>query len=321
MRSLPYNDTHDPDYRRLRYIRYADDFLLGFTGPKDEADEIKARIGRFLQDNLRLELSDAKTLVTHGRTKAARFLGYEVVVQGSNTRLDARGRRTVNGIIGLRVPQDVVRAKSAAYMRDGKPIHLGARLHDSPYSIAEQYQAEFRGVVNYYRRATNLGALNHLRWVMEMSLAKTLAGKLKLSVSQVFKRYKTTIQTDDGSRTVLMVKVDEPGKKPLVTYWGGVSLARDHTATLIDKHPPILNGRTELVQRLLANACELCGSTVKVQVHHIRAMKDLRRKGRGKPPAWVEMMATRRRKTLVVCASCHADIHAGRPLPQSTQAA
>ena len=321
MRSLPYNDTHDPDYRCLRYIRYADDFLLGFTGPKDEADEIKARIGRFLRDNLKVELSDTKTLVTHGRTAAARFLGYEVVVQGNDTRLDASGRRSVNGIIGLRVPQDAVRAKSAAYMRDGKPIHLGARLHDSPYSIMEQYQAEFRGVVNYYRRATNLGALNHLRWVMETSLAKTLASKLKISVSQVFKRYKTTIQTDNGPRKVLMVKVDEPGKKPLVTYWGGVSLARDNTATLIDKHPPILNGRTELVQRLRANTCELCGSTVKVQVHHIRAMKDLRKKGRAERPAWVEMMARRRRKTLVVCASCHADIHAGSPLKQSAQAA
>ena len=206
MRSLPYNDTHDPDYRRLRYIRYADDFLLGFTGPKDEADEIKARIGGFLRDNLKLELSDAKTLITHGRTEAAWFLGYEVVVQGSDTKLDARGRRTVNGIIGLRVPQDVVRAKSAAYMRGSKPIHLGARLHDSPFSIVEQYQAEFRGVVNYYRRATNLGALNYLRWVMEMSLTKTLAGKLKISVPQVFTRYKTTIQTDNGPRKVLMVK-------------------------------------------------------------------------------------------------------------------
>ena len=321
MRSLPYNDTHDPDYRRLRYIRYADDFLLSFAGPKDEAEEIKARIGRFLRDNLKLELSDAKTLVTHGRTQAARFLAYEVVVQGSDTKLDARGRRTVNGIIGLRVPQDVVRTKSAAYMRDGKPIHLGARLHDSPFSIVEQYQAEFRGVVNYYRRAINLGALNHLRWVMEMSLAKTLAAKLKISVPQVFKRYKTTIQTDNGPRKVLMVKVTEPGEKTLVTYWGSVSLARDNTATLIDKHPPILNGRTELEQRLRANVCELCGSTVKVQVHHVRALKDLRKKGRAKPPVWVEMMATRRRKTLVACASCHADIHAGRPLPQSTQAA
>ena len=206
-------------------------------------------------------------------------------------------------------------------MRDGKPQQRGERLHDSPYSIVEQYQAEFRGVVNYYRRATNLSALNHLRWVMEMSLAKTLASKLKISVSQVFKRYKTTIQTDNGPRKVLVVKVDEPGKKPLVTYWGGVSLARDNTATLIDKHPPILNGRTELVQRLLADTCELCGSTVKVQVHHIRAMKDLRKKGRAERPAWVEMMAQRRRKTLVVCAPCHADIHAGRPLKQNAQAA
>ena len=321
LRTMPSFDTHDPGYRRLRYIRYADDFLLGFAGPKDEANAIKARIGRFLRDNLKLELSESKTLVTHGRTKAARFLGYEVVVQGSETKLDASGRRSVNGIIGLRVPQDVVRAKSAAYMRHGKPIHLGVRLHDSPYSIMEQYQLEFRGVVNYYRRATNLGALSYLRWVMEMSLAKTLAAKLKISVPQVFKRYKTTIQTDKGPRTVLMVKVDEPGQKPQVTYWGGVSLARDNTATLIDKHPPILNGRTDLEQRLRANVCELCGSTVKVQVHHVRAMKDLRQKGRAKPPVWVELMATRRRKTLVACASCHADIHAGRPLEQGKQAA
>ena len=321
LRTMPSFDTHDPGYRRLRYIRYADDFLLGFAGPKDEANAIKARIGRFLRDNLKLELSESKTLVTHGRTQAARFLGYEVVVQGSETKLDASGRRSVNGIIGLRVPQDVVRAKSAAYMRNGKPIHLGVRLHDSPFSIVAQYQAEFRGAVNYYRRATNLGALSYLRWVMEMSLAKTLAAKLKISVPQVFKRYKTTIQTDKGPRTVLMVKVDEPGEKPQVTYWGGVSLARDNTATLIDKHPPILNGRTELEQRLRANVCELCGSTVKVQVHHVRAMKDLRQKGRAKPPVWVELMATRRRKTLVACASCHADIHAGRPLEQGKQAA
>ena len=321
LRTMPSYDTHDPGYRRLRYIRYADDFLLGFAGPKDEADEIKARLGKFLRDNLKLELSDAKTLVTHGRTEAARFLGYEVVVQGNNTKLDASGRRSVNSHIGLRVPQDVVRAKSAAYMRNGKPIHLGVRLHDSPYSIVEQYQLEFRGVVNYYRRATNLSALSRLRWVMEMSLAKTLAAKLKISVPQVFKRYKTTIQTDKGPRTVLMVKVDEPGEKPRVTYWGGVSLARDNTATLTDKHPPILNGRTELEQRLRANVCELCGSTVKVQVHHVRAMKDLRKKGRAKLPVWVEIMATRRRKTLVACGPCHADIHAGRPLQQGEQVA
>ena len=321
LRSLPYGDTHDPDYRRLRYIRYADDFLLGFAGPKDEADEIKARIGMFLRANLKLELSDAKTLVTHGRTQAARFLGYEVTVQQSDTRLDANGLRSVNGNIGLRVPSDVVRAKCAAYMRSGKPVHRAERLHDSPYSIMSQYQAEFRGIANYYRRALNLTSLDHLRWVMELSLAKTLASKLKISVPQVFKRYKTTIQTDKGPRKVLMVDEARPGQDPLVAYWGGISLARDTRATLIDKHPPILNGRTELVERLLADTCELCGSTVKVQVHHVRALKDLRRKGRAKPPVWMEVMAARRRKTLVVCAPCHVDIHAGRPLEHSAPAA
>ena len=321
LRSLPYGDTEDPDYRRLRYIRYADDFLLGFAGPKDEADEIKTRLGRFLQDNLKLELSDAKTLVTHGRTQAARFLGYKVNVQHNDTKLDANGLRSVNGNIGLRVPSDVVRAKCAPYMRGGKPVHRAERLHDSSYSIVSQYQVEFRGIANYYRRAVNLTSLNRLRWVMGLSLAKTLASKLKISVAQVYRRYGTTIETEQGPRKVLKVEKVRPGRDPLVAYWGGISLARDTKANLVDKLPPILNGRTELVERLLADTCELCGSKVKVQVHHVRALKDLRQKGRAKPPAWMEVMAARRRKTLVACASCHADIHAGRPLKQSVQVA
>ncbi len=260
-------------------------------------------------------------MVTHGRTQAARFLGYEVTAQQSDTKLDANGLRSVNGNIGLRVPPDVVRAKSAAYMRGGKPVHRAERLHDKPYSIVSQYQAEFRGIANYYRRALNLTSLDYLRWVMELSLAKTLASKLKISAAQVFKRYKTTIETDKDPRNVLMVEEARPGHAPLVAYWGGISLARDTRATLVDKIPPTLNGRTELVERLLANTCELCGSTVKVQVHHVRALKDLRKKGRAKPPAWMEVMAARRRKTLVVCAPCHVDIHTGRPLKQSAQAA
>ena len=106
-----------------------------------------------------------------------------------------------------------------------------------------------------------------------------------------------------------------------MAYWGSVSLARDNTATLTDQTPSFINGRTELEQRVRANTCELCGSTVKVQVHHTRAMKDLRKRGRAARPAWMEVMAARRRKTLVACASCHADIHAGRPLKQSVQVA
>ncbi|HZC05799.1 MAG TPA: group II intron reverse transcriptase/maturase, partial [Ktedonobacterales bacterium] len=321
LQALPNSDTYDPAYRRLRYLRYADDFLLGFTGSRAEAEDIKQQLDTFLRERLNLDLSPTKTLITHGRSEAARFLGYEVVVQHNDHKLDARRRRTANALIGLRVPQEVVKAKCARYLRNGRPIHRGERLHDTPFSIISQYQAEYRGLVNYYQLATNLGALQHLYWVMSVSLAKTLAAKLRMSCNQVFQRYKTVIQTPQGPRKALQVTIERAGKPPLVATWGGISLAHTkwnelgQAARLRDQLPRVINGRTELEKRLLADICELCGSRENVQVHHIRALKDLRPKGskrRTPRPAWVELMAQRRRKTLVVCRRCHWDMHAGR---------
>lgn len=120
LRSMPSGDPYDPGYRRLHYCRYADDTLLGFTGPKAEAEEIKQRLAQFLRDDLKLELSQEKTLITHARTGAARFLGYEITVL-HNDRKVAAGRRTVNGTIGLRVPQTVIKAKKAPTWRAANP--------------------------------------------------------------------------------------------------------------------------------------------------------------------------------------------------------
>jgi hypothetical protein len=110
-----------------------------------------------------------------------------------------------------------------------------------------------------------------------------------------------------------MVTVERGGKKaPLVAQWGVISLARRVDAVLNDQAQRVWNVRhTELLERVLANTCELCGSTVDIEVHHIRHLKDLQRKGRGEPPAWVQKMASRHRKTLVVCSKCHHDIHTG----------
>jgi len=121
-RSLPSRDTQDPGYRRLRYARYADDHLLGFAGPKAEAEQIKGRLTAFLREDLKLELSEGKTLITHARTSAARFLGYEITVRHADHKL-TRGRREVNGDIALRVPLPVIKAKIAPHMTRGKPAH------------------------------------------------------------------------------------------------------------------------------------------------------------------------------------------------------
>nr|WP_268807041.1 reverse transcriptase/maturase family protein [Tetrasphaera japonica] len=119
--SIPAVDVHDPGYRRLRYIRYADDHLLGFVGPKVEAEQIKDRLAGFLKDTLRLDLSPEKTLITHARTHAARFLGYDITNRHQDTWRRNR-RRTLNGTIALNVPLDWVQATCRQYS--------ASRFHD-----------------------------------------------------------------------------------------------------------------------------------------------------------------------------------------------
>src|SRR5271169_969706 len=162
LRRLPSKDPMDPGYRRLRYLRYADDHLLGFTGPKAEAEQVKARIAQFLRETLGLELNQAKTLITHARTQRARFLGYDIAVWHCNTKITG-GRRAVNGTIALRVPPDVVKAQCASYRQHGKPWHLPRLQNLDDYDIVRIYGAEYRGVVNYYLLSQDVWKLGTLR--------------------------------------------------------------------------------------------------------------------------------------------------------------
>jgi hypothetical protein len=295
------------------------DWLLGFSGPRTEAEEIKQAIGTFLREQLKRELSDPKTLITHARTQAARFLGSDLVVLQNNHKLDRCGHRSINGQIGLRVPQEVLQQKRSLSMRHGKPIHRAELLHDTPFSIVAQYQQEDRGVGEYYRLAYNLHALNRLKWVMERSLVQTLAYKLGIRVSEIYRRYQTTLQTDAGPRVGLQVTVEhEGGRPPLIARWGGISLSRNRQATLDDSPLRICGPRSELEARLLAETCELCGSQKAVEVHHLRALKDLCRQGQAARPFWIQVMAARQRKTLVTCRPCHQASHRGEPIQKRT---
>jgi group II intron reverse transcriptase/maturase len=312
MRMLPSGDPQDPGSRRLRYGRYADDVLLGFTGPRSEAGAIKHQLGNVLREQRRLTLSEENTLIPHGRTEAARVLGYNLLVFQADHKLDKAGRRVINGKLGLRVPRDVVQAKSQPYKRHGKPIHRAEMAHDTVFSIVAHDQQGYRGLVEYYRMAYNRSALDALHRVMEQSLTMTLANKLKTRVSTIYARYRHTIQTPDGPRKVLQVIVPREGRRPLVAQWGGVPLKWRARAVLDDCPKPIWNGRNERLVRLLAATCELCGAQGDMAVPHVRALADLQQRGRAARPAWMTQMAARQRQTLVVCAACHHSIHAGR---------
>jgi group II intron reverse transcriptase/maturase len=312
-RQLPSQDPADPDYRRLRYVRYADDWLLGFAGPKHEAEEIKERIAAFLRDELKLELSPSKTLITHAASQAARFLGYEIKAQHSDTKI-TRNRRAVNGAIGLFVPRDRIRQWCALYMSKGKPAQRGALLHDDDFTIIAKYQSEYAGRVQYYLLAQDVFRLGRLHWVMETSLLKTLAGKHRSTVGKMARKHKAVIDTPAGPRKCLQLVIErDRGRKPLVARFGGIPLRRVRTATLTDQRPVMASAkRNELIHRLLAGRCELCEGTEGLEVHHVRKLADLSKPGRREKPPWMELMAKRRRKTLVTCRRCHEDIHAGR---------
>jgi hypothetical protein len=282
------------------------------VGPKAEAEEIKAKLAAFLQDELKLELSQEKTLITHALTQKARFLGYDIVARHVDTKHDTLGRRGINGSIGLRIPAEVLEARCREYMKNGKTIHRAELLHDDDYSIVSQFQAEYRGYVQYYLLAENTRWLSKLHWVIHTSLLKTLAHKHKASVQAMAKKYATKRETSHGPRVCLMVQREVKGKK-LVAYFGGIPLRQDKAAIPKDqitrRYSP---QRTELVQRLLADECELCGSQDDVQVHHVRKLADLKtRSGRAKSYD-AQVMAARKRKTLVLCRTCHLALHAGR---------
>ncbi len=290
MRTLPSIDPMDPGYRRLRYIRYADDHILGFTGPKAEAEQIKAGLAAFLRETLGLELSQDKTLISHARTQPARFLGYHIIVQHCDTRI-TYGRRSANGRIALRVPPDVIKAKIAPCRRRGKPWHRNRLQNLDDYDIVRIYGAEYRGIVNYYYLlAQDVWRLSTLCWYAQTSMLKTLAAKHKSSVAKMAARYKAKVITGHGPRTCFEARRHREGKKDLVARFGGIPLKQDRRAVIHDPAPArIGHPRKELIHRLLKRACELCEHGTTVTVHQVTALPCSASPGRASPrgpPSW-----------------------------------
>ena len=309
-RSMPSMDPRDPGYRRLRYARYADDALFGFTGPKAEAEEIKTRLAQFPRDDLKLELSAEKTLITHARTQAAKFLGYEITTAHDDRRVTG-GIRRLNGTIQLHVPKTVIKDKCAPYLQRGKPASRPGLKDRDDLAIISTYGAEYRGIVQYYLPAADVWRLDRLEWVMKTSMLKTLACRHRSTVTKMARKYKAVTATPHGPRRCFEARVERDGRKPLAARFGGIPLRRQKKAVITDRpQHPARPRQKELVTRLLTGQCEWCQQPAPVETHQVRKLADLARPGQPQPE-WARLMARKRRKTLIVCAPCHTVIHAG----------
>jgi group II intron reverse transcriptase/maturase len=316
-RTIPSNAVNDPDYRRLRYVRYADDFLLGFVGPRSEAEEIRQRISEFL-DDIKLTLSLEKTLITHAHDGKAKFLGYEMTVVREGNLIASDGRRATNGKVVMLMPRTVTNKYRSLYCEGGKVFCRAGLIADTDYTILQRYQSVLAGVYNYYCMAINVArGIRDIKWILETSLLKTLACKHRTGVNKIRKMFRVV----DASPAMFRVVIERTDKEPLVAIFGGIRFERKPeglgATDFIHEAAWFRPGgnRSEIVQRLLAGKCELCGEEKplrRVVVHHIRALADIDRPGRPPKENWERIMSARKRKSLVVCTECHYEIHAGK---------
>ena len=312
--AFPSGDEMDGSYRRLKYIRYADDFILGVIGSKEDALRIKEDIKSFLSESLALELSEEKTLITH-TGKSAKFLGYEITVTRNNhQRRDVQGRlrRTYGKRVRLNVSMATLRDKLLEYgameikLRNGKEIWKpkcrSGLIFNDDLEILDRYNRETVGFCNYYLIANNCVVLHNFRYIMEYSMYKTFACKYRSTVRKINKKYRLN--------KLFTVKYEQKGVIKSRTFYK-TSFKRRTTAFNgscdIEPYSIADVSRTNLTDRLKAEKCELCGATGKLIMHHVRNLKDLKGK-----ESWKRLMSARKRKTIALCPSCHRLRHLGK---------
>ena len=312
--AFPSGDEMDGSYRRLKYIRYADDFILGIIGSKEDVLRIKEDIKSFLSESLALELSEEKTLITH-TGKSAKFLGYEITVTRTNhQRRDVQGRlrRTYGKRVRLNVSMATLRDKLLEYgameikLRNGKevwkPKCRSGLIFNDDLEILDRYNRETVGFCNYYLIANNCVVLHNFRYIMEYSMYKTFAGKYRSTVRKINKKYRLN--------KLFTVKYEQKGVIKSRTFYK-TSFKRRTTAFNgscdIEPYSIADVSRTNLTDRLKAEKCELCGATGKLIMHHVRNLKDLKGK-----ESWKRLMSARKRKTIALCPSCHRLRHLGK---------
>lgn len=310
---IPYGDEMDENFKRLKYVRYADDFLIGVIGSKADAQKIKEDVTKYLTEALALELSEDKTLITHS-SKAAKFLGYEISIRTSNaTKRNAKGIliRAFNKKVRLMIGKGTIKRKLLdervleIKIHNGKevwkPKSKAALVINDDLEILNRYNSIIRGFVNYYSLANNCSELHSFKYILEYSMYKTFAHKYRSKVPKILSKYKK------NKIFTVRFKLKDGKMKERKFYNDGCRRKNPFQLPSVDEIPNVMihGGRTSLINRLKSNKCEMCGAeNTQLEMHHINKMKNLSGKEK-----WEKLMIARNRKTIAVCKQCHNTIH------------
>lgn len=300
--------------KKIKYVRYADDFIIAVNGSREDCVEIKRKISEFIAGTLKMELSEEKTLITHSN-KHARFLGYDVRVRRSDKvkRVQKNGKgyttRTMNYSVELNIPFDdrihkfIFSKGIARFEGNGKlmPVYRPGLLRLTDLEVVSTYNAELRGICNFYNMASNFNGLNYFAYLMEYSCLKTLAAKHDTHITKIIAK------NQDGKGKWGIPYETKTGEKRCY-FAKYADSKKEKTVSDTMSNAAVLYGYSfnSLEKRLKAHVCELCGTTESdhYELHHVNKVKNLSGK-----ELWERVMIAKKRKTLVVCKKCHYDIH------------
>lgn len=312
-RNLPTHPFREVSYKSLQYVRYADDFLIGVVGSREDAERLKQDLAVFLKEKLGLTLSAEKTKITN-TAQCARFLNYDIYVSRSQDikRLkNGKRQRVYYGVVQLRMPHEKWSAKllelgairiskDASGKERWKAMPRGKLMNRTDIEILSRYNAEVRGLYNYYSLAGNVSTLNHFSSLMKYSMLKTFGSKYRCQVRKIKERY-----VKNGEFTVPYTT--KAGPKEAIYYHAGFrkqdkpQLGQVDILDIYKKY----SKPNSLAARLRSKKCELCGAECGgLVMHQVKRLKDLTGQYE-----WEILMRKRHRKTLAVCPSCHAEIH------------
>jgi len=315
-RAIPSVDLFDPNYRRLFYARYADDFLIGIIGPKQDAQDVMDKVRSFLKDHLRLDVSDEKSGIASA-ADGTTFLGYTVRTHTSGRVQRIRSgdrivsRRDSARNIQLHVPPAKLEAFTEKHrLGNYHTVRGGARkelTNSSDLELVIVYNAVMRGLAEYYKLGSNWQReLSRVQRVWWFSLIKTLALKHKCSVPQVCN---TLLERVNGEHGLWMEKRDGRTFVP-VFRMKYIKSGKPSGDAAVDRETDVFHlsrSRTDMVDRLRAKVCEACGDVdVPLQIHHARRLADTTHLSLA-----VRLAVARRRKRVALCLPCHVALHNG----------
>ncbi|EGW41565.1 reverse transcriptase family protein [Desulfosporosinus sp. OT] len=302
-KKLPTRDRYDPNFRRVKYVRYADDFLIGLIAPKANAIALKQKIKEFLKNELCLRLSDEKTKITHATDNDVTFLGY-IIRKGIIKHSKFSQYNPFDSTIRIFMNTDGILKKlreNGMCTGNYYPIGISRLLRNPPEEIIKYGNQVLRGLLTQQRGCSNFFKGWRIQYVVMFSIAKTLARKFDISIKKVFARFGKSLSVSFRNAKNKVCTVSLALYKSFARQKNFFTIFKSATKSVFLPQYNLIDP--------LASVCYIYGNpNFRVSMYHRKTKKKLE-----KPYSpIVTVMLDINRRQIPLCAHCFADAETGR---------